>query len=335
MKKKQLKEKILETSNDYTHLEDEYALKFKDHLLHGVRDNYPVENCSFIIPTYNNAKKAINLIEELNKIPNIKNSEIILLNDNSTNRYSKELSNYLTRYTNKFYLRYLINEKNQGRSYTKNTGIMEAKYDNVIAVDADMDIKAIKLAELAFKTTNTKQAVLLGFKMDLKENLNIEPSFRNDWRYEVFPTKEFLNLSIHGKEPILRKYNILQETNNLKDFGFGKQLGFWDLPCLVIGHTLGFKRDDAIKVGGFPETFKTWGLEDIAFGAKMISANNKIIPIKSVVSKHLIHGENKSVENNLTKYKALLEKSSIRPIKQRVIKTSFSNKYYERCLVNE
>jgi len=89
---------------------------------------------SVILPTYN--WNAVWLSEALDSVLNQTYSEleIIIVNDWSTNNVEDTIFRYLD---GDIRIRYLRNEKNMERSYSKNRGILESKWQYIAFIDDD------------------------------------------------------------------------------------------------------------------------------------------------------------------------------------------------------
>ena len=80
----------------------------------------------------------------------------------------------------------------------------------------------------------------------------------------------------------------LEATDNFKSFGFGKILGPYDLPCMVVTDNLSINKSHFIKIGGFEEQFGVkWGYEDTLFGACLIAIGIYIVPLLSTGVFHM------------------------------------------------
>ena len=87
---------------------------------------------SIIIPIYNCEKYIHNAIESVIN-QNMKNYEIIIINDGSTDKSLKVCESYCKKYTNIK----LITQENKGVSVARNVGIKEAKGKYLMFLDAD------------------------------------------------------------------------------------------------------------------------------------------------------------------------------------------------------
>lgn len=98
-----------------------------------------------------------------------------------------------------------------------------------------------------------------------------------------------------------RTFRLVEQTGCLREFGFGRVVGLWDLPNMVVGHSIAIRRENAIAAGGFPERgFEGWGTEDLAFGARVIASGCYVVPALDWVSFHLEHeGRKESREQEM------------------------------------
>lgn len=89
---------------------------------------------SFVIPTYNRSAKVVRAIDSVISQPNWSNlSEIIVVNDGSTDDTEKILQPYLQ----KKQIRLVQHEKNKGVAAAKNTGILNSQNSYVVLLDSD------------------------------------------------------------------------------------------------------------------------------------------------------------------------------------------------------
>ena len=93
----------------------------------------------------------------------------------------------------------------------------------------------------------------------------------------------------HVRNVEIRKVNLLEETNNFKNFGEDMVLGVWDLPSMIVTNAMSIKRESFEKIGGFNLQFKGWGMEDTFLGACLIANNNYIVPCFSTGVFHIEH----------------------------------------------
>ena len=267
-----LQQKINKTSNDYSEVGREFKKKTRLDFVSGKYQNYDNIKCDefmSVVISYYEGKETLPLMLTRLEKQNYKNFEVIIIDDGSPTDVLPKIKRLKTNLKIKF-IRQL---QNKGRSFTRNTGILMSKGQSIIFTDQDVIFSKDFVKKFAIRQNYTKKCVFLGFKEDIdldKLTINKKPKIKSDWRFSIKGSNDFI--PIHNKKLDIEKkdriYHLLDETANLKTFGFGKVLGFWDLPATVISHGLCVKKDQAIKTGGFPERgFLGWGAQDIAFGA--------------------------------------------------------------------
>tara|TARA_B100001029_G_C14985633_1_gene408785 strand:+ start:288 stop:989 length:702 start_codon:yes stop_codon:yes gene_type:complete len=93
-----------------------------------------MNNCSIIVPLFNEEKNIENLVEEITfHLKYLKGYEIILVNDGSTDKTKLVLENL----KNKYSICYINLNKNQGQSFAIQQGIIKAKNQIIITIDGD------------------------------------------------------------------------------------------------------------------------------------------------------------------------------------------------------
>lgn len=275
------------------------------------------QDTSVIISAYQGHKTIPLMLRRLSE-QSIRNFEVVIVDDGSPNT----MLPVVEAEEPAFPVKYVREVDNRGRSFTRNTGMLMADGDNLIFTDQDIVFDNQFVERLAIKQGNTSDSVFLGFKEDVElEDLdpNKKADYRTDWRHSIDAKGDFLMLGTPTKDTsnvVARTYNILTETNSLKDLGFGRTIGFWDLASTVISHGMSVGRDAAIVSGGFPEKgFDGWGAQDIAFGARLIGQGNYIIPSIDTAYFHINHSrysgsrekEMEELKENMIGYKRLLD----------------------------
>ncbi len=126
---------------------------------------------SVIIPAYNEEKYIAESIESVLK-QDLKNFEIILVNDNSTDN-TKEIIEKFVRKDSKVKL--LNHKKNKGRAAAVNTGIKKAKGKYIAFLDADdLMAKGRLKKQMTFLENRSKTDMIFGDFLVLKENKKLE-----------------------------------------------------------------------------------------------------------------------------------------------------------------
>ena len=293
---KTLKSLINKKSNDYSTEEKRFNVSTGLNLL-STNDQFDkkvslslTETLSIIVSCYMGHETLPILLKSL-KNQTYKNFEVVIIDDGSPKAMIDLVSNLRTNLKIKF----IREEKNMGRSYTRNTGMLFSDGKSLIFTDQDIIFDKNFVFNFAIRQQYTQNCAFLGFKEDIeKENVDKrgKAKLTSDWRYEVMGNEDFISLSINKNkiENPNRKFQLLEETNNFKSFGFGKSFGFWDLSSAIISHSLCVKKSKALESGGFPEKdFEGWGAQDIAFGARLIGVGCYIVPVINNISFHINH----------------------------------------------
>lgn len=334
--KQTLQQKINSKSNDYSKVESEFRAKTGLNFVTTDQQDEQSINCSesisLIISCYEGNRTLPLMLKRLEN-QNYKNFEVVIVDDGSPTDISPVISEIKSSYRIKF----VKQLTNKGRSYTRNTGMIVSEGSSIIFTDQDIIFDSDFILRFAIRQHYTSQCVFIGFKEDIAlENLadSQKANIKSDWRYSVKAEKFFIPLYFDRKLPTdpERVYKILEETNNLKKLGFGKTIGFWNLPSTVISHGVCVKRESAIASGGFPEDgFDGWGAQDIAFGARLIGEGNFVVPVLNNVYFHVAHKrysvsrekELEELKTNLRSYFDLLksEEYNSQPRKRKIEKT--------------
>lgn len=253
--------------------------------------NQKIDGCSIIIPIYNQEQELFFCLKYLLKQIFSNKFEVIIIDDNST----KQLD--INNISQKPFpdIRIFRLNKNVGAAVARNIGIAKAKYQLLLFLDADMVVPNNFLTYHFRCHKKYNNIISVSFRKHILFNLKNKfyikrmPNYKFDFRYKKYVPLSwkkdypFLDNSFFGKT-----YYMLNSTNNFRTFGNGKQIGIWTLANTVISSSMGIKKKDAIKVGGFDDRFIASGYEDIHFGAKLIANNIKVVPLKNITAFHLI-----------------------------------------------
>lgn len=317
-----IEERMARQDNDYSHIETDYyhgtGLKLVDNINGKVSQPDAIhrsETVSIIVPSYEGQIEVLDLFNRL-ACQSFKNFEIIIVDDGSPN----PLFDRIEQQEVPLPIKLIRQNKNKGRSYTRNTGLIISESSNVVFVDHDTLIDNNFVANFATRLTNTDNCVFLGFREEVTTEaieLGRRADYKKDWRNSITIDKDFQPYTVVNQKVLqeMREYKLLEETDFLKALGHGAVLGYWNLASAVVSHGMGVKRKDALMAKGFPEQgFNGWGFEDSALGAKLISQGGLVIPCVDIASFHLkkptnsIWRRNKDheIDNNTAAYSALL-----------------------------
>lgn len=147
---------------------------------------------SVIIPIYNVEDYVFECVESvLNQT--MKDLEIILVNDGSTDNSIRRIRNVIEENDNIL----LINQKNKGLSAARNTGLKHAQGEYIIFIDSDDYIQPTFLEHLYIEAKQSNVDVVIGGYTRIYQNKGKKINYRK---------KELLNLGIiSGKKYLYRQ----------------------------------------------------------------------------------------------------------------------------------
>lgn len=271
---------------------------------------------SVVIPTYH-PRYLKDVLDHLSKLNSV--YEVVTVFDGQDDNPDSIIDDY------NYHLTILRHDHNRNAPAANNTGAVHASGDIILFMDQDM-ILSPSFIPNAYKlfSANDYSGLVVGFRDTLPyeqvpklENWQ-EADYTRDWRVRTPVNDSYLDLTIANCGSATNNCennNILEiykRSNHFRDLGTRKEstLAFWDLPCMVISHTLAVPREDFLSTGGFPEWIIGWGGEDIALGFLSVARHLKIIP-NEVGSYHIEHAPHSGSEEkkwaemreNLKKYK--------------------------------
>ncbi|WP_216828285.1 glycosyltransferase family 2 protein [Alkalihalobacterium elongatum] len=267
---------------------------------------------SIIIPSYNRYPlNLLSLYSLENQEFDLSKMEVILIDDHSTDQTTN-----LKSYKPPYHFRYIRNNnKNLGRSRTRNLGIKLARGEILIFLDAEVIVEP-NFVKAHYQQHLSKESLVCIGKQYKKLYSCLLPRFNQKQIEQVssilqkkprvqkrimreIGTKSLdgknFNQSIRNiKQPIqlLFKEDI-KSINVLKDFSTNAMeynnllKAKANLPFLpwtsCVTMNLSIRKTVIEKVGGFEETFIGWGLEDYELGFKLYKSGVKIVVVNVTV----------------------------------------------------
>lgn len=292
------------------------ALSFVNDWTKPINDTIEYKKVSVVIPVYH-PEHLSKVLMHLSKLEFI--FEVITVFDNIEDNPEIIINEYNYR------LLIIQHDRNRNAPAARNTGALYATGDIILFLDQDMILSPKFLPNaLNLLYSNNYKGLVVGFRdtTDCEKIPGVEKwqeaNYLNDWRIQTTISDKYLDLTVSNSSSLLNVHNkkimlkIYKETNEFRKLGLSKEttLGYWDLACMVISHTLAIPKKEFIDIGGFPEWIVGWGGEDIALGFLAISKNLFIIPAE-VGSYHIKHSPHSGSEErkweemkeNLKKYK--------------------------------
>lgn len=274
------------------------------------------QKVSVVIPVYH-PRYLKEVLDHLSKLDGI--YEVITVFDGMDDEPSEIIDDYNFNFT------VIKHKRNCNAPGANNTGSVYATGDIILFLDQDMILSPYYISNAKkLLAANGNKGVVLGFRdnVDYDEVPSLsswkEANYLNDWRMRTNVDENFLDLTVSNcgsvnnhcdKNKVLEIY---KESNEFRKLGINpdKTVGFWDLPCMVISHSLAIPRGCFKAIGGYPEWIVGWGGEDIALGFLSVANHLPIIPnvVGSYHIKHPPHsGSEKQkwleMQHNLENYK--------------------------------
>lgn len=271
-------------------------------------------NASIIIPSYNASERLFyNLISLSRQSYPKEQFEVIVIDNGSTD----ETWSMLNDFNDSLSLKKIRFERNMGRAYARNSGILEASGNIIIFSDSDMISSRSFVGEhirehcrrnIAVCGTNWDKIYTYfyhGFSGYLDKN------FKNlMYLYEP----EISQYTLQDKACLIDKEAIINETYNSFVFTYaikqhsydkivekhGEELLGYSFPwSFFITNNCSVSRENVIKAGLFDERYDGWGCEDLDLGYRLYKHGCSFVKkdIKSVHQEHPIRRGDGGIKN--------------------------------------
>lgn len=286
-------------SNDYSPVEKIFFDYYGSELCSwkAIHDRTFTKKVSVIIPSHNSVGTLPGTLLSISnqKLTKIEVSlvEVIVVDDGSTDGTEDEIKKIELNFEFKY-----IKQVRGGRGVARNVGVAASSGEILIFLDSDILIEENFIKEHMLRHECIGNSVFVGFR----ENIHLEsgdaikfvlsgmkPDIGTDFRFFKHVGLDWTRMHRHVSDTKYGDIRILDETRNFKDFGMDRVCGVWDLPSMVITHSVSLKKQDFFECGGFNLGFNGWGMEDTFFGACLISLGNYVIPIFSTGAFHVAH----------------------------------------------
>lgn len=232
---------------------------------------------SFVIPTHNNCDLLKNVLEALNCQTGYgpADYEVLVVDDGSTDGTGAAIQGIARNYTLRYF--YLERCADSCRSRTRNTGWRQAQGEIVVFIDADILVNRNYLAELDRCFAFGKNLAVIGNRLMLEEPVTREEVVSG----AVFARNRF------APERMMRleaRYFLYWKAS----YNFNAIMCPW---MQVYSCNLAVPRQWLVKVGGFDENFKHWGMEDLELGYALYREQVQIVIDSKLEVLHQNHGD--------------------------------------------
>lgn len=172
--------------------------------------------------------------------------EVIVVDDGS----SPPAEDLLAAFAPSFALSHARHASSRGIAAARNTGLACASGSTIIFLDDDMRVAPTLTYSMAVRMPFTSDCLMVGFgeNASMERFVSCRPgrtSLAADWRCETHDRGSFLSLTASpgGRPPARRVCRLLDETADFRALGRGRVVGYWDLPQMVVGHTMAAKKE--------------------------------------------------------------------------------------------
>ena len=212
--------------------------------------------------------------------------EVIVVDDGSK-KFPAEKQIKSSDYPN---LKIITNQKNKGRTSTRNVGLLNSRYDLCLFMDSDVliDVQIIlnhlKIHSYCRQTKKAKAITVSFFQFgnakepQLKFNRLTPADLKlNDYRLYCKYDPTWIGCE-QDKKFIGKEFRIVHDTNDFK--GWHGMYKAWALTNMVLGGFFVVDRKDSMKMNGFNESFKGYGFTETSLPTKLIATSGHyLIPV--------------------------------------------------------
>ncbi len=219
----------------------------------------------------------------------INDDEIIIVLDNAPSEIIAKVLKYSTRSN----ISTVYSQKNGNRSHNRNLGRLHSKHDYLIFVDGDMYLRDNCIDKFKNHWVGNSQLCIVG-------NTRGMAYTKNQFMFM------FLDKELNDKYTTIAGRNELLNDSRLADFRTNSVKAYEDAGRLWLyfySTCCGIPKNAFDEVGGFDESFTTWGAEDVDMGYRL-SKICKIYYDLSFYALHLPH-ERINIKNMITNFQNL------------------------------
>lgn len=253
---------------------------------------------SLIIPTYNKETRLVLTLKSIEKLIIQDDTEILFVNDGSTDNTSNILEDFRKKNKDKFKINILYTS-NGGRSHARNIGLKEARGTLLIFTDDDVILhpnfvhyhklahfnsnklvvhgKIYSLPYLKFfKNPITGELYEGGFAKGILQSKTIKSEMFDDNQIETYLNENSKISKFEGD------IQALFNSTSIAD-SYVRWIGF-------TGGNISIMRSELESINGFDNQMgKIWGCEDIETGYRLYLSGAQFIYNGSAVNYHLNH----------------------------------------------
>lgn len=252
---------------------------------------------SIIIPIYNNIESFSCVMESIKYLNyDKKEFEVIVVDDCSQEKLEKIAKPY-----NDFYnVTYIRNEKNSGRSYSRNFGAEQAKGEILFFNDGDRILTPEILNEHMKVHNENENCVCIGNSIDVYSKMSKENC--TDYVRSLLLDEKF------SERKRMFYYYYQQLVVKIYNENTGKCNSDFAWLALMSGN-VSLSKANFVLSGGFDLSFTKWGIENMEFGYRLMKMNMEYVFNKKAENIHIFHTENRNVDNLLQSIAYFYKKS--------------------------